>query len=88
MSQGGNQERGMLTQVMSVKSRVTEVVTLSASEKCPQKLSSGAQLLICDKCVFANLLQKGNMGKRNETNSLRKKLATKLTKKRKNHEKS
>ena len=29
--------------------------------------------LICDKCDFANLLQKGKLGKRNETNSLQKK---------------
>ena len=72
LSQGGNQEKGMLTQVMSVKSRVAEVVTLSASEKCPQKLSSGAQLLICDKCVLQICYQKGNIGKRSETNLLQK----------------
>ena len=33
--------------------------------------------LICDKCDFANLLQKGKLGKRNETNSLQKSLQQK-----------
>ena len=59
------------------KSRVAQVVTLSASEKWPQKLSSGAQLLTCDKCIFANLLQKGKIVKRNETNSAAKKTCNK-----------
>ena len=45
--------------------------------------------LICDKCGLANLLQKGKIGLKNRNKfAAKKELATKMTKKRVNHNKS